>query len=69
MKLKHVQTQFLFTDGEIKYHVVCAAAKHQENVFVFFKDGERIGSRSPQGGHVNKTSAQNQLRLFLTNQP
>ena len=63
--LKHIKTQFLFTDTKYQYQVVCNAAKRGEIKFQFYKDGEYIGSRTPNGGHATHTSAKNQLQRFL----
>lgn len=65
LKITHLKTQFLFDVNGKEYHVVCVAAKRGDNEFVFFKDGLKIGKRTPNGGHVNKTSASEQLERFL----
>lgn len=68
MKITHIKTQFLFTVDGVQYSVLCPTAIRGENQFIFYKDGEQIGRRIPNGGHVNKTSAQKQLERFLKNQ-
>lgn len=60
-------TRFHFVDEETKnrYDVICEDAKRGDNTFVILKNANRIGSYTPNGGHVNKTQALMFLKRVL----
>lgn len=64
-KVVHKQTTFKFTVDEDEYLIICPPRKTGHNLFVVYKEGIKIYSHNPQGGHVNKTTAEYVLRLAI----